>query len=141
MTNFALDENYFLLRNQPRARAKICAFVLLQRTHRPQNAPQRFFSRDSSPRQNLARPPPGERFMGLRTSTTYESTQRMLTDNANMYGERVRGSIRRGEALLTGLLRCGECGRKLHAEYGGNRGIIGRYECRGELGAQANTRC
>lgn len=72
---------------------------------------------------------------------TYESTQRMLTDNANMYGERVRGSIRRGEALLTGLLRCGECGRKLHAEYGGNRGLIGRYECRGELGAQANTRC
>src|SRR3972149_4257202 len=73
MTHFALDEDYFLLQNQPPTRAKFCAFTLLQRTHRPQNAPQRIFSRNSSPRENLARPPPGERFMGLRTSTNYQS--------------------------------------------------------------------
>jgi excisionase family DNA binding protein len=72
---------------------------------------------------------------------TYESNQRTLTDNANMYGERVRGSIRRGEALLSGLLRCRHCGGKLHAEYGGHTGIIGRYQCRGELGMQGDGRC
>ena len=78
---------------------------------------------------------------GYITWDTFESSQRILTDNANMYGDRVRGSIRRGEALLTGLLRCGHCGRKLHAEYGGNMGVIGRYVCKGELATQAATRC
>ena len=71
MTHFALDEDYFLLQNQPPARAKISALARLQGTHRPHNAPQHIFSRNSSPRQNLARPPPGKRFMGLRTSTKY----------------------------------------------------------------------
>ena len=42
-----------------------------------------------------------------------------------------RGSIRRGEALLAGLLRCGHCGRKLHVAYSGENGSSGRYHCRG----------
>jgi len=42
-----------------------------------------------------------------------------------------RGSIRRGEALLAGLLRCGHCGRKLHVAYSGENGSAGRYHCRG----------
>jgi hypothetical protein len=31
---------------------------------------------------------------------TYEHNQRVIADNANMKGEMVRGSLRRGEALL-----------------------------------------
>ena len=42
-----------------------------------------------------------------------------------------RGAVRRGEALLAGLLRCGHCGRKLHVAYSGKDGATGRYHCRG----------
>ncbi len=62
---------------------------------------------------------------------TYEHNQRVIADNANMKGEMVRGALRRGEALLTGLLRCGHCGRKLHVAYGGKNGNTSRYHCRG----------
>lgn len=62
---------------------------------------------------------------------TYEHNQRVIADNTNMKGEMVRGALRRGEALLTGLLRCGHCGRKLHVGYGGSSGGVGRYHCKG----------
>ena len=42
-----------------------------------------------------------------------------------------RGAVRRGEALLAGLLPCGHCGRKLHVAYSGENGSSGRYHCRG----------
>jgi len=51
-----------------------------------------------------------------------------------------RGSIRRGEALLAGLLRCGHCGRKLHVAYSGAGGNTGRYHCRGHLN-HGSDRC
>ena len=62
---------------------------------------------------------------------TYEHNQRVIADNANMKGSMVRGALRKGEALLAGLLRCGHCGRKLHVGYGGKDGNSGRYFCRG----------
>jgi len=62
---------------------------------------------------------------------TYEHNQRVIADNANMKGEMAQGALRRGETLLVGLLRCGHCGRKLHVAYGGSRGNVGRYHCRG----------
>jgi Recombinase len=49
----------------------------------------------------------------------FERNQRLIADNANSKGLMVRDSIRRGETLLAGLLRCGHCGRKLHVAYGG----------------------
>jgi len=63
----------------------------------------------------------------------------MITHNANMLGERVQGSIRRGEALLAGLLRCGHCGRKLTVMYGGGRGGVGRYLCRDPKTSRTRT--
>jgi hypothetical protein len=44
----------------------------------------------------------------------FERNQRLISDNANGRSFMSRGSVRRGEALLAGLLRCGHCGRKLH---------------------------
>lgn len=61
---------------------------------------------------------------------TYEHNQRLIADNTNMRGGMARGALRRGDALLAGLLRCAECGRKLHVAYSGNDGIVGRYLCR-----------
>jgi hypothetical protein len=42
-------------------------------------------------------------------------------------------SIRAGQGLLVGLLRCGHCGRKLHVRYWGARGTHARYLCKGEF--------
>ena len=41
----------------------------------------------------------------------------------------VRGAVRKGEALLAGLLRCGHCGRRLLVSYNGTKGDVGRYNC------------
>jgi hypothetical protein len=37
----------------------------------------------------------------------FERNQRLIADNANSKGLMTRGSVRRGDALLAGLLRCG----------------------------------
>jgi len=72
-----------------------------------------------------------EHHQGYIDWETYEHNQRVIADNANMKGEMVRGALRRGEALLAGLLRCGHCGRKLHVAYSGADGNTSRYHCRG----------
>lgn len=45
----------------------------------------------------------------------------------------VRGAVRTGKSLLAGLLRCGQCGRRLHVAYGGKHSVVPRYHCRGAL--------
>ena len=55
----------------------------------------------------------------------FERNQRLIADNANGKSFMSRGSVRRGEALLAGLLRCGHCGRKLHVAYSGENGSVG----------------
>jgi len=62
---------------------------------------------------------------------TYERNQKLIADNATGKFGPARGAVRRGEALLAGLLRCGHCGRKLHVAYSGKGGNTGRYHCRG----------
>jgi DNA invertase Pin-like site-specific DNA recombinase len=62
----------------------------------------------------------------------FEHNLRIIANNANMCGEPIQGSIRGGEALLVGLLRCGHCGRRLHVIYAGKQGAVGRYVCRGK---------
>jgi DNA invertase Pin-like site-specific DNA recombinase len=59
----------------------------------------------------------------------YQSNQTMIAHNENARGGAVRGSVKRGEALLAGLLRCGHCGAKLLAQYPGPHVI--RYQCSG----------
>ncbi|MFC3643635.1 recombinase family protein [Aquibium oceanicum] len=61
----------------------------------------------------------------------FERNQRLIADNANCRGLMVRGAVRRGDALLAGLLRCGHCGRRLHVSYSGTDGFCVRYSCRG----------
>jgi excisionase family DNA binding protein len=71
----------------------------------------------------------------------FERNQRLISDNANGKSFMSRGSIRRGEALLAGLLRCGHCGRKLHVAYSGAGGNTGRYHCRGGHLNHGSDRC
>ena len=43
-----------------------------------------------------------------------------------------RGAARNGQGLLSGILRCGRCGRKLYVAYYGKSGTAARYICRGD---------
>ena len=65
------------------------------------------------------------RHEGYLSWTEFERNQLLIADNANSKGLMARGSVRRGETLLAGLLRCGHCGRKLHVAYGGAAGDVG----------------
>ena len=71
----------------------------------------------------------------------FERNQRLINDNANGKSWASRGAVRRGEALLAGLFRCGHCGRKLHVAYGGTKGDVARYHCRGALINHGVERC
>ena len=53
-----------------------------------------------------------------------------------------RGSVRRGDALLPGLLRCARCGRRLQVSYGGSGSLRSlRYACRGAFSERAESNC
>jgi excisionase family DNA binding protein len=67
--------------------------------------------------------------------------QRLIADNANGKSYLGRGAVRRGEALLPGLLRCGRCGRRLFVQYSGKGGNTQRYVCRGEFTRTAAVAC
>ena len=77
---------------------------------------------------------------GYLSWADYERNLRLIADNANGKNPMSRGALRRGEALLAGLLRCGHCGRKLHVAYRGG-GNTGRYHCRGGFINHGGDRC
>src|ERR1700686_3988402 len=51
------------------------------------------------------------------------------------------GAAKVGAALLSGLLRCGRCGRKLQVVYSGTSGRVPRYVCRGDRGDRGSSQC
>jgi excisionase family DNA binding protein len=71
----------------------------------------------------------------------FERNQRLIADNAHSKGVMARGSVRRGGALLAGLLRCGHCGRRLHVSYSGTQGFCVRYSCQGAHFNHGTQRC
>jgi len=71
----------------------------------------------------------------------FERNQRLIRDNVNGKNWESRGPVRRGEALLAGLFRCGHCGRKLHVAYGGAKSDVARYHCQGALLNHGTERC
>ena len=61
-----------------------------------------------------------------------EAIRMMVSDNIPSAG--TRGAPKHGAALLSGLLRCRRCGRKMTVQYTGKHGNIPRYSCiRGRL--------
>lgn len=59
----------------------------------------------------------------------YEANQRLLENNRT--NAELSGPAREGSALLTGILLCGKCGRRMTIRYTGNGGIRPVYECIG----------
>ncbi len=66
---------------------------------------------------------------GYITWEEYQANREVLTQNTNKKRPVVKGSVRGGEALLGGLLRCGHCGRKLYVKYHGRNATYKRYHC------------
>lgn len=58
----------------------------------------------------------------------FEQIQSTLSSNSYKHGSFGKGVVKRGPALLGGLLRCRRCGRKLRVAYCG-RGDVPRYQC------------
>lgn len=62
----------------------------------------------------------------------FDANQRLLAENAHMKQRTSRKSARGGRALLTGLMRCGRCGRMMRVAYGSSASQAHRYQCRGD---------
>ncbi|HME68618.1 MAG TPA: recombinase family protein [Myxococcota bacterium] len=62
----------------------------------------------------------------------FERNQRILEENAHMKHRTARKSARGGRALLSGLLRCGRCGRMLRVFYGSGANPSHQYLCVGD---------
>jgi hypothetical protein len=71
----------------------------------------------------------------------FENHQKMLTENAHMQKRADRKSARGGRALLTGLIRCGRCGRMMRVFYGSRSGHAHRYQCRGNTDTGGGKMC
>jgi len=65
-------------------------------------------------------------------STYEENVRRIRGNNLKIDTEASLTAIRSGQGLLTRLLRCGRCGRKLHVRYWGRAGTAARYACLGD---------
>ncbi|MGH9160541.1 MAG: recombinase family protein [Vicinamibacteraceae bacterium] len=73
---------------------------------------------------------------------TFEEHQRMIQrNNFRAESDQTAGAARAGKGLLTGLLRCGQCGRKLHVRYWGKSGTSARYVCPGDFTAAGGRYC
>jgi DNA invertase Pin-like site-specific DNA recombinase len=68
---------------------------------------------------------------GYITWDEYLLTQRILEANVSRRQTATAGAAKRGLAMLSGLLRCGRCGRMLCVAYSGTHGKVPRYACHG----------
>ena len=64
----------------------------------------------------------------------FEANQGMLAENAHMKRRTMRKAGRGGRALLTGMVRCGRCGRMMRVFYKAEARPTHRYQCRGDDG-------
>jgi hypothetical protein len=71
----------------------------------------------------------------------YLENQQRLEANVAWGDGEGSGAPKVGSALLSGLLRCGRCGRKLQVVYSGNGGRVPRYSCRGDRGDRGSSAC
>jgi DNA invertase Pin-like site-specific DNA recombinase len=71
----------------------------------------------------------------------YGANQRQMSSNLFKHHLSGPGAAKNGSALLTGLLRCSRCGRKLQVGYTGKGGGVTRYLCRGANHSHGREPC
>lgn len=104
---------------------------------------------DGRARQTTRRKKPRDQWRILRLDNhpgylswdEFLSNQQQLEANRAVREESAGGAAKRGPALLSGLLRCGHCGRKLHVGYSGSTGRIPRYICQGGRVDRGSSSC
>ena len=78
---------------------------------------------------------------GYLSWTEYLENRQRMANNVAGRASQSAGSIKKGAALLSGLLRCGRCGRKLQVGYSGTHGQVGRYLCSGRRDERGSGSC
>lgn len=71
----------------------------------------------------------------------YEKNLSAIADNLRKHGRSSRGPVLGGRGLLSGLLRCKRCGRKLSVAYGGKAGTVPMYMCSGDRTQNGGAYC
>jgi DNA invertase Pin-like site-specific DNA recombinase len=61
----------------------------------------------------------------------FERNQKQLRENTAADANHRGGAVKGGPALLSGLMRCGVCGRMMYIRYQGFHHQVAYYECRG----------
>ncbi len=90
---------------------------------------------DGARPRHLCRRKPREQWLALIPGAhegyvSWEEFERIVCAiRENTQGEQQPGAVRNGQALLSGLLRCSRCGRKLTVRYTGNGHDVLRYSC------------
>jgi len=78
---------------------------------------------------------------GYITWADYTTNQKRMSSNLTKHHSSAPGAAKGGTALLSGLLRCGRCGRKLHVGYVGKGGLVSRYLCRATSHSEGTEPC
>jgi DNA invertase Pin-like site-specific DNA recombinase len=106
--------------------------------------PSEVVVKDGQPRKRQRSPQPAEaasvfiqdHHPGYIGWAQYQRNQDLMRSNGgNFTQDESALAVRSGQGLLTGLLRCGRCGRKLHIRYWGKSGTAARYMCIGDFAA------
>lgn len=69
------------------------------------------------------------------------ANQAKLLNNLNYYEIERRGVVRKGSALLQGIVLCGICGRRMHLHYSGPKSNFPGYECSADNFNEGRPRC
>jgi DNA invertase Pin-like site-specific DNA recombinase len=97
---------------------------------------------DGKARKRQASPLPAEQASvfipdhhpGYISWARYQRNQDIMRSNGgNFTRDESALAVRNGHGLLSGLLRCRRCGRKLHIRYWGKSGTAARYVCAGDF--------
>jgi hypothetical protein len=94
---------------------------------------------DGKPVKSVVNTPPEEYQVVIRdlfpsyiTWEEFEHNQKLIANNAAMKGRMARGAVRKGEALLVGLIYCQRCGRRMHVRYRAST-VSPTYTCRSTI--------
>lgn len=81
-----------------------------------------------------------EHHQGYISWDTFLKNQQQLWENSNKVFPNSKGAPKKGRSLLSGLINCAHCGRKLTVKYSGRNGSSVRYICRGSVRTTGQTK-
>jgi len=80
-----------------------------------------------------------DHYPGYISWDQFPKNQQQLRDNSNKAYSFSKGASKMGSSLLSGLINCDYCGRKLTAKYSERDGKCVRYICRGSVRTTGQT--